>query len=129
MKKEEIETIINQLKTGEMSVTEMRNSLHSAAAIIRTNALFALSRHAKKTTDEKIKDEIINDINNAAAYPENRIELLGKTTVAYVAIGCLIDIDTPKSTLEAKKLIDSFPHIEREHLLRYLQDIKEHPHK
>lgn len=118
----ELQKIIDDLNNGQYSTAEMRCFLKSPAAVIRAKVLSVLPDHVKHMADDKGRNDLINDIAATARDPINQISLFGFITVAFMAIGCLLQVGTPGARVIANQLIDALSDVEREDLERYLRN-------
>lgn len=109
---------ISTLKGGGLAVSEILRFVDDPAALVRVNALFALVPFGKS------EPSIVAAIEHSALNPYNAIRLMGTTTVAHIAVGCLLQIDTPESIQSARRVCLRWNDSERSDLFWYLKGEK-----
>ena len=109
------QSIVDRLKQPDVSQDEVQKYLQHDAALVRVNAIEAAARLAKEN------ERLVAIIANAAQQPQNAVRLLGTATVGHVAVGCLLQIGSPRATEVAMQLVDGWPENERGDLIWYLK--------
>lgn len=109
------QVIVKALVKGEVSLAGIRELVRHPAAVVRTNALNALVRHAKAD------DGLLHDIIAAAREPLNEVRLMGTITVSHVAVGCLYQVGSPAALEAAMELLATWPEPDRSDLVWYLR--------
>lgn len=106
---------VRHLRSGEVSVEDIRRLLHDDSIVVRANALEALVNHARH------EEGLLHEIREAATSPENQIRLMGTISVAHVAVACLMRVGGDRAVEAARGLIASWPEPDRTDLLWYLK--------
>ncbi len=110
-----LQAIVHALVKGDVPLAEIRELTRHPAALVRTNALNALVKHART------ENEALHDIVCAAKDSLNGVRLMGTISVAHVAVGCLYQVATPAALKAASDLLAAWPEPDRGDLLWYLR--------
>jgi hypothetical protein len=112
---QQLQKLIDRLRSGNASVDEIRSLLHASSIVVRANALEALVPHAKSD------HSLLTDLTTAISDPKNQARLMGTITLAHLAIASLFRVGSEKATEIANELIDTWPETDRSDLEWYLK--------
>jgi hypothetical protein len=98
-----------------MPPSEVRSLLHHPSPLVRVNAIEALVGTARR--EEGLVEELIAAATNSM----NNVPLMGTTSVAHVAVGCLLRVGTAKAVEAAQALLRAWPEPDRTDLTWYLK--------
>lgn len=108
-------SLVESIVRRELPPDELRHLLHTAGAIVRANALIALTEYAKDDED------LLADFVAAAKEPQNAVRLMGTTSVQHVAVASLLEVGTTAACASATALLDGWPEPDRSDLVWYLK--------
>lgn len=109
-----LQNTINRLQSGSMHVDEIRPYLHDESAIVRSQAIAAMTSRIENDSD------LLREVVDAIVDPENSTRLMGTVSVAHIGLKHLLEASesTRKAALE---LLETWPASERENLFWFLK--------
>ncbi len=105
---------IDRLRSGNMTVDEIRPHLHGNSAIIRCQAIEAMAGKIASNP------EILHEVVDAIVDPINSTRLMGAISVAHVGLKNLFG-SSQAAKENAKQLLANWPEAERDDLLWFLK--------
>ena len=106
--------LIDRLKSGSMTVDEIRLNLYDNSAVVRCQAIEAMV--AKIVSHPEVLHEVVNAIRD----PKNAIRLMGTISVAHVGLKSLFG-SSQEAKEYAKQLLANWDETERDDLLWFLK--------
>ena len=110
----ELQNLVDRVRSGALPTGDVRDLLHHQSPLVRANALEALVAPARY--DEAVLDQLIA----AASDPVNKAPLMGTTSVAHVAVRCILSVGTDMALEAARALVNAWLEPNRGDLIWYL---------
>lgn len=111
-----LQKLVDEIRSGHMTVDELEPLVHHEAAVVRANAIEMLGCVGE------LEAPAATRILRAAVVDEaNGVHMFGTITLAHVAVASLLRLGTPDAAQAAQQLMDQRPEPERSDLQWYLE--------
>ncbi len=115
MKTLKVQEVIERIRAGGLTATELIGHFSHPSALVRVNAMEVLASCGEQTL------EAVEAFRRVALDPGNRTRLLGVLTVADIAVACLLRIGSSAADETANELIALQKEPHRSDLVWYLR--------
>ena len=110
-----LQVLIDNLRSGNMTVDEIRPYLQDTAAVVRGHAIEAMA--AKIADNPSLLQEVVDVILDQ----NNSIRLMGTISVAHVGLKSLVESSSLAANQKAKQLLVTWPEPDRGDFLWFLK--------